>query len=210
MTKGVVVKPIVTEEFNSRAQVDLIDMQAMPHNSFKWILVYQDHLTKVVIISPLFTKRAIEVVRQLLDIFLLFGAPSILQSDNGSEFTELKTIWPTLVMVHGKPRHPQSQGSVERVNGDVKDILISWMDDNDTNDWSVGIKLVQFYKNSSLHSGIKRTPYSAMFGCEAKVGLTSSLPAEVIARLQREDDLVTTLTGTQQPPTSTQVPSEIL
>ena len=96
MTKGVVVKPIVTEEFNSRAQVDLIDMQAMPHNSFKWILVYQDHLTKVVIISPLFTKRAIEVVRQLLDIFLLFGAPSILQSDNGSEFTELKTIWPTL------------------------------------------------------------------------------------------------------------------
>ena len=78
MTKGVVVKPIVTEEFNSRAQVDLIDMQAMPHNSFKWILVQQDHLTKFVIIRPLFSKRAIEVAHQLLDIFLLFGAPSIL------------------------------------------------------------------------------------------------------------------------------------
>ena len=174
MTKGVVVKLIVTEEFNSRVQVDLIDMQAMPHNSFKWILVYQDHLTKFVIIRPLFSKRAMEVAHQLLDIFLLFGAPSILQSDNGRELTaeiiqELKTIWPTLVMVHGKPRHPQSQGSVERANGDIKDMLISWMNDNDTNDWSVGIKFVQFYKNSSLHSGIKRTPYSAMFGCEAKV-----------------------------------------
>ena len=112
-------------------------------------------------------------------------------------------------MVHGKPRHPQSQGSVERANGDIKDMLISWMNDNDTNDWSVGIKFVQFYKNSSLHSGIKHAPYSAMFGCEAKVGLTSSsLPAEVIARLQSEDDLVTALTGTQQAPTSTQVPSE--
>jgi transposase InsO family protein len=58
---------------------------------------------------------------QLMDIFLLFGAPHILQSDNGSEFTaqiisDLKELWPELVIVHGKPRHPQSQGSVERGN----------------------------------------------------------------------------------------------
>jgi hypothetical protein len=38
----------------------------------------------------------------------------------------------------------------------------------------VGIKFVQFQKNLSYHSGIKRTPYKAMFGVEAKVGLTSS------------------------------------
>ena len=118
-TKGVVVKPILTDDFNSRAQVDLIDMQAMPHRSYRWILVYQDHLTKFVIIRPLLTKRAAEVASQLLDKFLLFGAPAILQSDNGREFTaeiieELKTIWSTLVLVHGKPRHPQSQCSVER------------------------------------------------------------------------------------------------
>ena len=74
MTKGVVVKPIVTEEFNSRAQVDLIDMQAMPHNSFKWILVYQDHLTKFVIIRPLFSKRAIEVFPPVIGhIFVVWG-----------------------------------------------------------------------------------------------------------------------------------------
>ena len=58
-----------------------------------------------------------------MDIFLLFGAPHILQSDNGSEFTaqiisDLK-LWPELVIVHGKPRQPQSQGSVERVNYDI-------------------------------------------------------------------------------------------
>jgi hypothetical protein len=40
--------------------------------------------------------------------------------------------------------------------------------------WQVGIKFVQFQKNISYHSGIKRTPYKAMFGVEAKVGLTSS------------------------------------
>jgi len=43
----------------------------------------------------------------------MFGAPHILQSDNGREFTasiitELKELWPELVIVHGKPRHPHS------------------------------------------------------------------------------------------------------
>jgi hypothetical protein len=55
---------------------------------------------------------------------LVFGAPHILQSDNGREFTaeiikELKVLWPDLAIFHGKPRHPQSQGSVERSIADI-------------------------------------------------------------------------------------------
>ncbi|XP_052806687.1 KRAB-A domain-containing protein 2-like [Mya arenaria] len=196
MTKGVVVRPILTKEFACRGQVDLIDMQAMAHSNYKWIMVYQDHLTKFCVIRPLTTKRASEVAFQLMDIFLLMGAPVILQSDNGSEFTshvitELKEVWPTLKLVHGKPRHPQSQGSVERANGDIKDMLVAWMADNETQNWATGIKFVQFQKNSAHHSGIKCSPYSAMFGCEARVGLTSSaLPTEVIYRMESEDDLL--------------------
>ena len=57
---------------------------------------------------------------------------------------------PDLVIVHGKPRYPQSQGSVERANCDIKDMLIAWMSDNDTRNWTVGLKFVQFQKNSSL------------------------------------------------------------
>ena len=74
------------------------------------------------------TKRAAEVAFQLHDIFLFSGAPAILQSDNGSEFTvhvitELRQLWPQLVLVQGKPMHPQIQGSVERANGYIKDML---------------------------------------------------------------------------------------
>ena len=48
------------------------------------------------ILHPLTPKCSVEVAFQLMDIFLLLGAPSIHQSDNGSEFTvqvitELKT-----------------------------------------------------------------------------------------------------------------------
>ena len=196
-TKGIVIRPILTKNFGSRSQVDLVDMQAMKQGNYKWIMVYQDHLTKFCVLRPLTSKRAAEVAYQLLDIFLLLGAPEILQSDNGSEFTagvitELKLLWPDLVMVHGKPRHPQSQGSVERANCDIKDMLVAWLSDNNTTDWTVGLKFVQLKKNSSFHSGIKRSPFTALFGSDAKVGLTTSdLPHDVIHRLQSEDDVTT-------------------
>ncbi|XP_068224797.1 KRAB-A domain-containing protein 2-like [Palaemon carinicauda] len=114
---------------------DLIDVQSMSCTTFKWIMVYQDHLTKFCVLRPLTPKRAAEVAFQLADNFLLLGAPVIFQSDNGSEFTaqiitELRSLWHELSIVHGKPRHPQSQGSVERANGDIKDMLVAWMADN--------------------------------------------------------------------------------
>ncbi|XP_041379797.1 KRAB-A domain-containing protein 2-like [Gigantopelta aegis] len=86
-TKGVVVRPILCKDFGSRGQVDRVDMQPMATGSYRWIMVYQDHLTKYCVLRPLTSKRAAEVAFQLMDIFLLLGAPPILQSDNGSEFT---------------------------------------------------------------------------------------------------------------------------
>ena len=98
-------------DFYSRGQVDLVDYQSCPDGDFKWIMHYQDHLAKFIILCPLKSKRAAEVAYQLTDIFLLLGAPHILQSDNGREFTaniitELKLL--SLKLVHGRPRHPQS------------------------------------------------------------------------------------------------------
>lgn len=77
--KGLVVKPIVSKEFNSRCQVDLVDMQSQPDGDKKYIMVYQDHLTKFVQIRALKTKTAEEVSRKLKKIFAIFGAPHILQ-----------------------------------------------------------------------------------------------------------------------------------
>ena len=54
---------------------------------YKWIMIYQDHLTKFIVLRSLASKRACEVTFQFVDIFTLLGAPVILQSDNGSKFT---------------------------------------------------------------------------------------------------------------------------
>lgn len=86
--------------------------------------------------------------------FVDFGAPYILQSDNGREFTariieELARMWPELKLVHGRPRHPKSQGSVERCNQDIELMLQAWLHDNNSTDWVTGCRFVQWQKNSS-------------------------------------------------------------
>ena len=97
-------------------------------------------------------------------------------------------------MVQGKPRHSQSQGSVERANQDIENMLSTWMTDNQTNKWSDGLRFIQFMKNKSFHRGIQRSPYEAMFGCPPKVGLRSSqLPTEILSSLNSEEDLTAVL-----------------
>lgn len=49
-------------------------------------------------------------------------------------------------------------------------------------------------KNRSLHHGIKCSPYEAMFGTRAKIGLKSTpLPESIIYKLKTDDDLETEL-----------------
>ncbi|XP_023236835.1 KRAB-A domain-containing protein 2-like [Centruroides sculpturatus] len=181
---GIVVKPMVSLELNSKCQVDLIDLKSHKYGEYKFIMVYQDHLTKFVQLLPLKTKTAEEVANHFLQIFLTFGAPAILHSDNGREFcnrviSKLCTMWKDVKIVHGNPRHSQTQDSVERVNQDIQNMLTAWMNDNNTNKWSDGLPFVQFAKNTTYHEGICQSPYEAMFGVKPKRGIaSSSLPGE--------------------------------
>jgi hypothetical protein len=106
------------------------------------------------------SKRVEQVACVFFHIFCLFGAPASLQSDNGREFcneliNSVYEMWPDLNIVHGKPRHSQSQGRVERANQDIENILRIWMPDNNINKWSEGLRFFQFMKNKTYHSRIK-------------------------------------------------------
>lgn len=66
MNRKLVIKPITSNDFNERGQVDLIDFQSVPDGNYKWILNYQDHNTKFISLRPMESKRAIEVSTHLL------------------------------------------------------------------------------------------------------------------------------------------------
>ena len=141
------------------------------------------------------SKRAAEVAYHLLDIFCIFGAPAIRTCDNGREFansiiTELAAMWNGLKIVHGKPRHSQSQGSVERANRDIEDC---------TSKCSEGLHFVQVRKNNALHHGLKCSSYKVMFCQCMKIGLkTSNIPTESLPGLISVEDLDAAMSNQQQ------------
>jgi len=169
-------------------------MQSEPDAYYQFTMNYKDHLTKFTILRPLKSKTDEEVVYQLMDIFCMFGALFILQSDNGHEFANkiiqnLAEIWPGIKLVHGGPRHSQSQGSVEISNQDVRGMLVAWMFDN-TETWSEGLRFTQSKKNRDLHSGINTSPCEAMFGTAQRIGLGDSLLTEdMYSSTETEEEL---------------------
>lgn len=72
---GIVVKPIISDDFNRRGQVDLVDFQSSPDGEYKWMLQYQAHLTKFCFLRPLKSKEAKEVAIEILKIFFRSWLP---------------------------------------------------------------------------------------------------------------------------------------
>ena len=112
---GLQTRAIVSKNFMDRWQIDLMDFQSLKDGEYCWICNVQDHFTKFLWLKALKQKCAVEVV------------------------SDLTIKWPLMRIVFGRPRHPQSQGSVERANGDVQNILGSWMRTNGSLEWTKGI-----------------------------------------------------------------------
>ncbi|CAF1364285.1 unnamed protein product [Didymodactylos carnosus] len=152
----VVSKPIISLDVMTRLQIDLVDMRTrldVVSNDvvYQWILNCINHFSKFSWAYPLQNKSATEVAKCLRGLCYVFGPPRLLHSDNGREFVadvvqELKALFPGMCFVRGRPRHPQSQGCIERTNGVLTGAL------------------VVYGTNTRVASATKCTPHEVMFG----------------------------------------------
>lgn len=83
-----------------------------------------------------------------MDIVAIFAAPSAVQSDNGREISngvveEGWSMWNEWKTSHGKPRHSQTRGSVERANQDVENVLSRRLETNRSCKSRQGLRFVQ-------------------------------------------------------------------
>lgn len=184
--KNSLLKPVI---LNSRCQVDLVDLESRPDNEFKFVFVYQDCLTKFVILRPLTSRSVEEVADHLLDVFLLLGPPFVLQSQYGREFCAavisiVKKKWPELRIVHGELSEG-ADGDNDQKN-DVEIILAKWMENNATTRWSDGLRFVQYEKNRAFDPDLQRSPHEAMFGDRAKL----AFPQAVLQTALTEEELI--------------------
>ena len=176
-----VTRPIISREYGSRGQADLIDVRVFEQKQCSFILNYQDNLTRFCVLKPLKDKSAESISPALTEIFNLLGAPKCLHTDNGGEFRSkkligvLKKFWPSLTLIRGMPYNPRSQGAVERCNQDVKNMLMVYIDQKtDGNyDFVNALSFIQFSKNIAFHRSIKCSPYRALFGQDPATELKS-------------------------------------
>jgi hypothetical protein len=107
---------------------------------------------------------------KLLKIFSTSIIPEILQSDNGSEFLGecidlIKKYYPNVHIVKGRPRHPQSQGKIERSHATFKNALQKWMKSSGNNNWLIGCYIVNAELNQvSQYNRGGFSPYNLYYG----------------------------------------------
>jgi hypothetical protein len=139
-----------------------------PDKDFKYVLHWVDHCSNLAQLRAIKTKSAENVRDCLLELFTTFGAPDILQSDNGSEFrneiVDALCAEFGIDRVYGRPYYPQSNGGVERVNRTAKTKLASWIYGRVAEqDWTPGLWRVQLQMNSAHKRGLKSSAYQLVF-----------------------------------------------
>jgi len=167
--------PVVSTEPWSHLQIDLIDFHeyADVNNGYAWLLTCVCTFSKFLVAVPMKNKQAATVANHLIkDVFKIPGPPRILQSDNGKEFVAeiINNICTSLniKIMHGRPRHPQSQGQIERLNQTIGRgfTKLLWDSDNQLQkkDWVNIIDAFVMTYNSTVHRAHSRTPHQALFG----------------------------------------------
>lgn len=146
-----------------------------------------------------------EVTFQLLYVFLPFGAPTILQwrrfRIHSNSYSRVKKN-----CGHCLPLCVGNQG-IHKARGLSSELIVIWktclLSGWQTTTHKIDQLVFDLYKTWKIFpiTNMKLSPYIAMFGTEEKVRLTSSsLPSEIINKLQTEDDLLAVLNTPPEAP----------
>ncbi|XP_034193089.1 uncharacterized protein LOC117610152 isoform X1 [Osmia lignaria lignaria] len=154
---------ITNRRLYHRGQIDVIDMPVQFTCNYKYFFVYEDQISKFVVLKGLRENTANEVAIKLLDILTIIGAPQVLQSRNGRNFAEqvvkeLRLLWKDFIILHGEILENKENSR------NFKDLLEDWVRDNPTKTWYEALKHVQIMQNSTFHCESGKIPYEILFG----------------------------------------------
>ena len=163
----------------SSFQVVAIDhMGPLPttYHGNKYLLVFDDHLTKYVEIVPVRDRTAGTVAEALMShIIMRHSCPEVLLSDNAPEFTG--EVLRKLCEFYGikkcetHPYKPRSNGAVERTNRKIKDVLKTVVN-HTTVDWDMVIDDLQLTLNNTVNMSTGETTHFLLYGYQKHMPLT--------------------------------------
>jgi len=107
--------------------IDLTGPILASDEGYQYIFVAVNHYTRYPYAVPLKSKTQEEVRDAIEDLFLQFGAPEVIISDNGGEFVNatLDKLFRENNVEHRRTtaRHPETNGLVERMHLNIKPAL---------------------------------------------------------------------------------------
>ncbi len=178
--------------------IDTVGPLPMDESGNKFIFVLVDLYTRYTELVPAPANNAQEAARAIWLTAVRHGIPPLIKSDNGSEY--INSVVKELISIldtHQQrtlPYHPQSNGVVERKNGEVMRHL-RWlalaMDKSPR--WSDLLPFTQHILNTTTHAETGFSPQEMLYGRRAEIGRVN------LSRIETADKCeARTLTDTQE------------
>jgi transposase InsO family protein len=133
----------------------------------KYILAFQDDLSKYVLAVPIGQQHAETLARAFVaNIVLKYGTPRILQTDQGANFIN-KIFRNTckilkIKKIQSTAFHPESQGSIERSHHVLAECFRYYVNEDQIN-WDEWVPFSTYVYNTTVHSATGFTPFELLF-----------------------------------------------
>jgi len=134
----------------------------------KYILAFQNNLTKFSKAIPIPNQEAITVAKKFITkIVLEYGIPEEILTDQGTNFTSdmFKNVCKLLKINKAQTTayHPESNGALERSHRTLTEYLRHYINTDQT-DWDEWLPYAVFTYNTTPHTATGCTPFELVYG----------------------------------------------
>jgi hypothetical protein len=160
---------ITTAEFPfDKCCLDIVGPLPETENGNKYILTFQDDLSKYVIGIPIRQQDAEAIAREFVShVILKHGAPRTVLTDQGANFLSdvFRNICKLLRIkkIQSTAFHPESNGGLERSHRVLAEFLRHYIKEDQTN-WDEWVQFAMFTYNTTEHTAMGYTPFELVFG----------------------------------------------
>lgn len=161
--------------------LDIVGPLPVTTHTNKYILTFQDELSKYTVAIPIEQQDANTVAQAFVEhIILKFGIPQIVLTDQGSNFMSdiFKHTCKLLRIkkINTTAYHPETNGALERSHRTLTEYLRHFISE-DQRDWDLWIPYATFVFNTTPHSATGFTPHELMFGRKPNIpGILQKTP----------------------------------
>jgi transposase InsO family protein len=192
-----------------RCSLDIVGPLPETEKGNKYILTFQDDLSKYVIAVPIRQQDANTVAKEFVtQVVLKYGTPNTVLTDQGANF--LSDVFRStckllkIKKIQSTAFHPETNGGLERSHRVLAEYLRHYIREDQSN-WDEWIPFAMFTYNTTEHTATGYTPFELVFGRK------STLPSALMDSPSPQynyDDYVTELKNRLQ--TAHQVAKENL